>query len=55
MTQPRACALSTCTIGDAGGARRGREHNEVAQALYASLPGGRQPLGDDNNWWSLND
>lgn len=28
-------------------------HNEVAQALYASLNGVRKPLGDVNYWWDL--
>ena len=28
-------------------------HNEVAQALYASLDGDRKPLGDVNYWWDL--
>jgi ribosomal protein S18 acetylase RimI-like enzyme len=28
-------------------------HNEVAQALYDSLRGGRKPLGDVNYWWDL--
>lgn len=28
-------------------------HNEIAQALYASLDGDRKPLGDVNYWWDL--
>ncbi|MCB0968847.1 MAG: GNAT family N-acetyltransferase [Ilumatobacter sp.] len=28
-------------------------HNEVAQAVYASLGGDRKPLGDVNYWWDL--
>lgn len=28
-------------------------HNEIAQALYASLGGDRKPLGDVNYWWNL--
>jgi ribosomal protein S18 acetylase RimI-like enzyme len=28
-------------------------HNETAQALYVSLGGVRQPLGDVNYWWDL--
>jgi ribosomal protein S18 acetylase RimI-like enzyme len=28
-------------------------HNDVAQALYASLGGDRKPLGDVNYWWDL--
>ena len=28
-------------------------HNDAAQALYASLGGGRKPLGDVNYWWEL--